>query len=112
MIGESFLHRLIHKSQGVLFENALMQIGYRSEFQGNLGRVQLFYGNKSGVAITAFSPKVIFTEICPTTASSPLNLDLRPAPTTIEAEKQVPQILNIECLVDFAEIPVLNVSYT
>ncbi|KAM7538001.1 hypothetical protein Aperf_G00000061747 [Anoplocephala perfoliata] len=103
---------LIHKSQGVLFENALMQIGYRSEFQGNLGRVQLFYGNKSGVAITAFSPKVIFTEICPTTSSSPLNLDLRPAPTTIEAEKQVPQILNIECLVDFAEIPVLNISYT
>ncbi|VUZ40447.1 unnamed protein product [Hymenolepis diminuta] len=103
---------LIHKSQGVLFENALMQIGYRSEFQGNLGRVQLFYGNKSGVVITSFNPKVIFTEVCPLTSSSPLNLDLRPAPTTIDAEKQVPQILNIECLVDFSEIPVLNISYT
>ncbi|VDO13313.1 unnamed protein product [Rodentolepis nana] len=103
---------LIYKSQGVLFENALIQIGYRSEFQGNLGRVQLFYGNKSGVAITSFTSKVVFTELCPSTTNSPLNLDLRPAPTTIEAEKQVPQILNIECLIDFAEIPLLDINYT
>ncbi|VDK33719.1 unnamed protein product [Taenia asiatica] len=100
------------RPQGVLHENALIQIGYRSEFQGNLGRVQLFYGNKSASAITAFAPKVLFSEICPTTGRSPLNFDLRPAPTTIEPEKQVPQILNIECLVDFAEIPVLNVTYS
>ncbi|KAL5110403.1 AP-2 complex subunit alpha-2 [Taenia crassiceps] len=103
--------RLIHRLQGVLYENALLQIGYRSEFQGNLGRVQLFYGNKSGSAITAFAPKVLFSEVCPTTGRSPLNLDLRPAPITIEPEKQVPQILNIECLVDFSEIPVLNVTF-
>lgn len=103
---------MIYKSQGVLYENSLIQIGYRSEYQGNLGRVQLFYGNKSSVAITAFTSKVVFTEICLATGGSPLNLDLRPAPITIEAEKQVPQILNIECLVDFAEIPVLNINYS
>lgn len=109
---ESEYIRLIYRPQGVLFENALIQIGYRSEFQGNLGRVQLFYGNKSGSAITAFASKVVFSEICPTTGRSPLNLDLRPAPTTIEPEKQVPQVLNIECLVDFAEIPVLSINYS
>ncbi|VDM33048.1 unnamed protein product [Hydatigera taeniaeformis] len=104
--------RLIYRPQGVLYEDALIQIGYRSEFQANLGRVQLFYGNKSGSPITSFSSKLVFSEICLTTGRSPLNLDLRPAPTTIEPEKQVPQILNIECLVDFAEIPVLNVTYS
>ncbi|CDS42785.1 AP 2 complex subunit alpha 2 [Echinococcus multilocularis] len=109
---ESEYIRLIYRPQGVLFENALIQIGYRSEFQGNLGRVQLFYGNKSGSAITAFASKVVFFEICPTTGRSPLNLDLRPAPSTIEPEKQVPQVLNIECLVDFAEIPVLSIAYS
>uniref|UniRef100_A0A5K3EID8 AP-2 complex subunit alpha n=2 Tax=Mesocestoides corti TaxID=53468 RepID=A0A5K3EID8_MESCO len=104
--------RLISRHQGVLYENHLIQIGYRSEFQGNLGRVQLFYGNKSGLPITSFNPKVVFLEVSATTGGSPLNFDFRSAPTTIDPEKQVPQTLNIECLTDFSEVPVLNISYS
>ncbi len=103
--------RLIIKQQGVIFETSLIQVGYRSEFRTHLGRVQLFYGNKSGLPMTSFSSKVIFSEVSPTTNASPLNLDLRPAPTSIEANKQVPQVLNIECMSDFAEVPHIFVTY-
>lgn len=45
------LHRFIFKNNGVLFENDLIQIGVKSEFRQNLGRLGLFYGNKTQVAL-------------------------------------------------------------
>ena len=34
-------------NSGVVFENELLQIGIKMEFRERLGRIQLFYGNKS-----------------------------------------------------------------
>lgn len=39
--------RFIFKNNGVLFENDLIQIGVKSEYRQNLGRLGLFYGNKT-----------------------------------------------------------------
>lgn len=44
-------YRFIFKNNGVLFENDLLQIGVKSEFRQNLGRLGLFYGNKTQVAL-------------------------------------------------------------
>lgn len=49
MIWLSF--RFVFKNNGVLFENDLIQIGVKSEFRQNLGRLGLFYGNKTQVAL-------------------------------------------------------------
>ena len=54
-----FSHRFIAKSNGVLFENDLLQIGVKSEFRQNLGRVMLFYGNKTTFPFMAFSTEVL-----------------------------------------------------
>lgn len=43
--------RFVFKNNGVLFENDLIQIGVKSEFRQNLGRLGLFYGNKTQVAL-------------------------------------------------------------
>lgn len=47
----SLADRFLFKNNGVLFENDLLQIGVKSEFRHNLGRLGLFYGNKTQVAL-------------------------------------------------------------
>lgn len=42
-----FHSRFVFKNNGVLFENDLIQIGVKSEYRQNLGRLGLFYGNKT-----------------------------------------------------------------
>ena len=50
----SFHFRFVCKNNGVLFENDLLQIGVKSEYRQNLGRVGVFYGNKTSFQFTAF----------------------------------------------------------
>jgi len=52
------LYRFVCKNNGVLFENDLVQIGVKSEFRQNLGRLNLFYGNKTVNQFHAFIPEV------------------------------------------------------
>ncbi|ESO08777.1 hypothetical protein HELRODRAFT_156513 [Helobdella robusta] len=69
---------------GNLYEDDLIQIGVRSEFRKNLGRLHLYYGNKSLHQFTGFR-------------------------TTAQVQKQ--QLLNIECADDFTEPPILVVHF-
>ena len=52
------MRRFICKNNGVLFENDLLQIGVKSEFRQNLGRIGLYYGNKTTFTFTAFAASV------------------------------------------------------
>lgn len=51
-------YRFICKNNGILFENDLLQIGVKSEYRQNLGRLYLFYGNKTAVQLKEFSSSV------------------------------------------------------
>lgn len=48
---QSYVCRFVCKNNGVLFENDLIQIGVKCEFRTNLGRLALFYGNKTSVPL-------------------------------------------------------------
>ncbi|VDN25538.1 unnamed protein product, partial [Dibothriocephalus latus] len=87
-------------------------MGFRCEYRNNLGRLQLYYGNKSTAAFTSIVPTIRYIEISPTTSFSPLNLDLRPALATLDPGTQMQQLLNVECLTDFRQPPVLSVSFS
>jgi hypothetical protein len=50
-----FHFRFICKNNGVLFENDLLQIGVKSEYRQNLGRLGIFYGNKTSFQFSGFS---------------------------------------------------------
>lgn len=56
------LKKLVCKHNGVLFENDLLQIGVKSEFRQNLGRISLFYGNKTNSQFQLFIPSVTSSE--------------------------------------------------
>ena len=43
--------RFTCKNNGVLYENDLIQIGVKSEFRQNLGRIALYFGNKTQFAL-------------------------------------------------------------
>uniref|UniRef100_A0A672TA69 AP-2 complex subunit alpha n=1 Tax=Sinocyclocheilus grahami TaxID=75366 RepID=A0A672TA69_SINGR len=91
--------RFVCKNNGVLFENQLLQIGIKSEYRQNLGRIYLFYGNKTSVQFVTFTTTVT----CPgdTLVLEPL----------IEGGAQVQQVINIECLTDFSDAPLLNIKF-
>ncbi|XP_051778762.1 AP-2 complex subunit alpha-2 isoform X2 [Erpetoichthys calabaricus] len=104
---EENFSRFVCKNNGVLFENQLLQIGLKSEFRQNLGRMYVFYGNKTSTQFLSFSSNVI----CQDGLKSQLNIQTKPVDPTVEGGAQVQQILNIECVSDFTEAPVLNIQF-
>uniref|UniRef100_A0A667WPM1 AP-2 complex subunit alpha n=1 Tax=Myripristis murdjan TaxID=586833 RepID=A0A667WPM1_9TELE len=96
--------RFVCKNNGVLYENQLLQIGLKSEYRQNLGRMYVFYGNKTSTQFLSFTASV--------GSPDPLNTHiLHPVDPTVDGGAQVQQILNIECLSDFTEAPVLNIQF-
>uniref|UniRef100_A0A8B9JAZ1 AP-2 complex subunit alpha n=1 Tax=Astyanax mexicanus TaxID=7994 RepID=A0A8B9JAZ1_ASTMX len=89
------------KNNGVLFESQLLQIGLKSEFRQNLGRMYIFYGNKTSTQFLNFSSSVF----------SQLNIHMKAADPVLDGGAQLQQILNIECISDFVEAPVLNIQF-
>uniref|UniRef100_A0A8B9HUT9 Clathrin adaptor alpha/beta/gamma-adaptin appendage Ig-like subdomain domain-containing protein n=1 Tax=Astyanax mexicanus TaxID=7994 RepID=A0A8B9HUT9_ASTMX len=92
--------RFVCKNNGVLFESQLLQIGLKSEFRQNLGRMYIFYGNKTSTQFLNFS-----------SSFSQLNIHMKAADPVLDGGAQLQQILNIECISDFVEAPVLNIQF-
>uniref|UniRef100_A0AAX7SPB1 AP-2 complex subunit alpha n=1 Tax=Astatotilapia calliptera TaxID=8154 RepID=A0AAX7SPB1_ASTCA len=90
------------KNNGVIYENQLLQIGLKSEYRQNLGRMYVFYGNKTSTQFLSFSSSV---------SSSDLNVHSKAVDPVIEGGAQMQQILNIECVSDFSDAPVLNIQF-
>ncbi|XP_053304587.1 AP-2 complex subunit alpha-2 isoform X2 [Spea bombifrons] len=99
--------RFICKNNGVLFENQLLQIGLKCEFRQNLGRMFIFYGNKVSAQFQNFTP----TLICSDELNGNLNLQSKPVEPTVDGGAQVQQVVNIECVQEFADVPVLNIQF-
>uniref|UniRef100_A0A8C5B8A5 AP-2 complex subunit alpha n=1 Tax=Gadus morhua TaxID=8049 RepID=A0A8C5B8A5_GADMO len=100
-------YTFICKNNGVLFENQLLQIGLKSEYRQNLGRIYVFFGNKTSNQFLDFSSTVNLS----LTTRPQLNVHTKPADPTIDAGAQLQQILNIECLEDFTPAPVLDIQF-
>ncbi|XP_041074574.1 AP-2 complex subunit alpha-2-like isoform X2 [Polyodon spathula] len=99
--------RFVCKNNGVLFENQLMQIGLKSEFRHNLGRMYIFYGNKTSTQFQSFSTAVI----CQDALKTQLNIQTKQVDPAVDGGAQVQQLLNIECVLDFVEAPILNIQF-
>ncbi|XP_041131800.1 AP-2 complex subunit alpha-2 isoform X4 [Polyodon spathula] len=104
---EENFSRFVCKNNGVLFENQLMQIGLKSEFRQNLGRMYIFYGNKTSTQFLSFSTAVI----CQDALKTQLNIQTKQVDPAVDGGAQVQQILNIECVSDFVEAPILNIQF-
>jgi AP-2 complex subunit alpha len=90
----TFCYRFLFKNNGVLFENEMIQIGVKSEFRQNLGRLGLFYGNKTQVPLTNFQPVLQWTS----EDSKNLNVQIKAVDSTLDAGAQIQQMLTAECI--------------
>ncbi|XP_033095544.1 AP-2 complex subunit alpha-2-like [Anneissia japonica] len=104
---EENFNKFICKNNGVLFENELLQIGVKSEYRMNLGRVGLFFGNKTSYQFTNFTTQVT----CPADLASKIAVQTDSVGDTIECGAQVQQMINVECIEDFSEAPRINISF-
>ncbi|XP_061568855.1 AP-2 complex subunit alpha-1 isoform X3 [Cololabis saira] len=104
---DELLDKFVCKNNGVLFENQLLQIGIKSEYRQNLGRMYLFYGNKTSVQFASFTTTVS----CPGELQSQLNVQTKQVEPLVEGGAQIQQVLNIECITDFSDAPLLNIKF-
>ncbi|GAA5878084.1 hypothetical protein JCM3774_006478 [Rhodotorula dairenensis] len=103
---DKWLSRLVYNSEGVLWEDAQLQVGVKCEFHGHLGRIAVYFGNKMPVALESFTVTV------ETDGSEALTVTMPKIPTPhISAQSQVQQLVHVECRNSFSEAPLLNISY-
>ncbi|GAA6049489.1 hypothetical protein JCM3770_007364 [Rhodotorula araucariae] len=103
---DKWLSRLVYNGEGVLWEDAQLQVGVKCEFHGHLGRVALYFGNKVPVALESFTATVS----SPDEDAVRVSLPKIPAPH-IDALAQVQHLVHVECRDLFAEPPLLHISY-
>ncbi|KAJ1546802.1 hypothetical protein HK096_004690, partial [Nowakowskiella sp. JEL0078] len=100
-----FYHRLTATPNGILYEDPFLQIGIKTEYQNHIGRLALYFGNKSpstmtNVVIELSEPDGIVAKLAQAITSS------------IPAATQVAQIYNIEYLRPVDRVPKLTLEYT
>ncbi|XP_029292912.1 AP-2 complex subunit alpha-2 isoform X2 [Cottoperca gobio] len=104
---DELLNKFVCKNNGVLFENQLLQIGIKSEYRQNLGRMYLFYGNKTSVQFASFTTTVS----CPGELQSQLNASDQTSGTTGRGWSPDPTGTQHRVLTDFSDAPLLNIKF-
>lgn len=102
------IKKFVCKNNGVLYENDIIQIGIKAEFRQNLGRIGVFYGNKTSMPLQGFLPNVSVTAV----QEGKCTVQVKPVEPSIEAGAQVQQLINSECIEDFDGLPDLIVGFT
>jgi len=103
---DKHFRRLCYTTEGVLYEDAQLQIGVKSEYHGNLGRIALYFGNKITVTFSSFTVTVKSQAPDALATSMP-----KITSTTLGGMKQLQQLIQLECKDHFTDPPVLQVSY-
>uniref|UniRef100_A0A0N5AFA4 AP-2 complex subunit alpha n=1 Tax=Syphacia muris TaxID=451379 RepID=A0A0N5AFA4_9BILA len=99
--------KFLTKSNGVLYEDATIQIGYKLETRANLARLGMFYGNKTTNGFTSFYSSISY----PGVLSSQLIAQCKSVDNTIPSGNQVQQLINFVCKSEFTNNPLLHLSF-
>lgn len=103
---ETGFNRLYFKDEGVLFEDAQIQVGLRSEYRVHLGVCKLYFTNKSSFPIGSFT----------TTLDNPspesIKIDTKNLPDPdVQAQSQTQQTICFEAKGPFTKPPTIRISY-
>ncbi|PKX93289.1 AP-2 complex subunit alpha [Aspergillus novofumigatus IBT 16806] len=99
-------NRLYFADEGVLFEDAQIQVGLRSEYRGHMGVVKIYISNKSSFAIGSL------TTTLDNPAAPNLKIDSKSLPEpSVPAAGQTQQTLLVEAHGPFSEAPTIRISY-
>jgi AP-2 complex subunit alpha len=97
---------LLLQDGGVLYEDAQIQVGLRSEYRGEIGCIILYFTNKFSSAIGSF------TTTLDNSSLANLKTDITSLPdTTIPPDGQTQQTIMFEAKNVFSEAPTIRISY-
>jgi AP-2 complex subunit alpha len=101
-----WFEKLTYNSDGILYEDVQIQIGIKSRYQGHLGQLVVYFGNKISAPLTSFTTTIHADD------SEALSLTFSDIPpSTINPRTQIMQLLHVECRKMFATPPILTVSF-
>ncbi|KAK0208206.1 adaptin N terminal region-domain-containing protein [Desarmillaria ectypa] len=103
---ERWFDKLMCNAEGVLYEDVQVQIGVKSRYQGHLGQLAIYIGNKVPTTLTSFTTTIHISEpaaLSVTFAKIP--------PNTIAPRTQTQQLLHVECKKVFSVPPILTISF-
>lgn len=96
--------RLCLLNDAVLYEDELLQVGVKAEYSGKEGQMAVYFGNKGGAALQAFTVQYFVRE------ERALRLSASPLSQQLDADKQVVQRISVTCFEPFLEPPWLRVQ--
>ncbi|KAI0223578.1 hypothetical protein L0F63_003658 [Massospora cicadina] len=104
---EAYFERALFSSEGLLFEDSQLQLGFKAEFSGNQGRIVLYAGNK---LVTQLSS----VKFVPANKHDTPGLNvtvLQPIASVIPPKAQLQQVFQVECVAPILDIPMLRLTY-
>ena len=97
---------LLLRDQGVLYEDAQIQVGIREEYRSEIGCIILYFTNKSSSAIGSFTTTLY------NRSPELLKTDIKALPDhTINPDGQTRQTIIFEARNVFTEAPTIRISY-
>lgn len=103
---DRWFDKLVYNAEGVLYEDVQLQIGIKSRYQGHIGQLAIYMGNKVSAPLTSFTTTVHVPDPNALTASF-----AKIPPSTIPPLTQTQQLLHIECKKAFTSPPILTISF-
>lgn len=97
--------RLCLINDAVLYEDELLQVGLKAEYNGMEGQLAVFFGNKGKAALHAFTVQYFVKE------EQALRLSASPLCQQLDADRQVVQRVGLTCQEPFAEPPWLRIQF-
>lgn len=98
--------KLLFQDEGVLYEDAQIQVGLRSEYRGPVGCVILYFSNRSSSAINSF------TTTFDNGSQDALKVNIKSLPDpTIQPQAQGQQTVMFDAQAVFANPPTVRISY-
>jgi AP-2 complex subunit alpha len=99
-------NRLYFSHEGVLFEDAQIQVGLRSEYRGHMGVVKMYISNKSAYAINSLTTTI------ENPAAPNLKIDTKNLPdSSVAAAGQTQQTIFCATHGPFSDAPTIRISY-
>ena len=96
--------RLLTADNGLLYEDANVQIGIKTQWQGSQGRLMFYIGNKSATAdLKAVSMKIPDT--------NGLRMSLQPVPASVGPKRQIQLMLQVAITNAFVAPPNVHFEY-
>jgi AP-2 complex subunit alpha len=86
---QKWFEKLLTTKNGILYEDSILQIGVKAEYQSQLGRIALFFGNKASQSLQQFQVSIEGAEGVTVTAVDKMH-------NVIPSGTQLHQMYNVE----------------